>query len=90
MLMKCKQFLNLIIAQYPTLAQCPSNFLFDVPTLNEEANEKLLEVNFFLNVDINDDACSPLVWWANMIIVPNVVFFTNKYLQFVFPKLGQR
>jgi hypothetical protein len=35
MLMKCKQFLNLIIAQSPTLAQCPFNFLFDVPTSNE-------------------------------------------------------
>jgi hypothetical protein len=47
MCMKCKQFPNFIIAQSPTLAQCPSNFLFDVPTSNEEANEKLLEVKLF-------------------------------------------
>jgi hypothetical protein len=38
---KCKQFLNMIIAQSPTLAQCPSYLLFDVPTSNEETNEKL-------------------------------------------------
>jgi len=38
MMMKCKQFLNLIIAQSPTLAQCPFNFLFDVPTSNEKNN----------------------------------------------------
>ncbi len=40
--MKCKQFLNLIIAQSPTLAQCPSYFLFDVPTSNGKTNEKIV------------------------------------------------
>jgi hypothetical protein len=46
MAMKCKQLLNLIIAQSPTLAQCPSYFNFYVPDSNEETNEKLLEVFF--------------------------------------------
>jgi hypothetical protein len=32
-----------MISQFPTLAQCPSYFLFDVPSSNEETNEKLLE-----------------------------------------------
>ncbi len=48
--MKCKQFLNLIITQSLTLTQCPSYFLFYVPTSNEETNEKLLEVKLFFKM----------------------------------------
>jgi hypothetical protein len=92
--MKCKKFLNMIIAQSPTLAQCPSYFLFDVPTSNEETYEKLLDVKlFFFNVDIvlwTSTMVQVHLWFGgqNMLIVPNVVFFYQQIFIILVSQIG--
>ncbi len=89
-LMKCKQFLNLIIAQSPTLAQCPSNFLFDIPTSMKKQMKICCKLNCFFYVDINDDACSPLVWWAKHVNCTQCGFFYQQIFIILVSQIGTK